>query len=132
MYTIAARICLILVVLIYFLVGSFLYFDPTRIGLIGLEFGSAETYTAIRVWGSFFYAVGILGCFGVFSKRWLLESLVAVTIVCWCVVTARLTGIMIDGIDPRQLTELRDESTGFAIALVGLACAVIGRHRPEG
>jgi hypothetical protein len=129
MLTTAARICLLLVVLIYFLVGYYLGAEPRRLEPYGFAFPNAENITAIRTWGGFFVATGLIGSFGVFAKKWTLPSLVAVTIVSGCVVTARLTGMVVDGVEPRQLAELRDESTGFAIALIGLAFAWFGGQR---
>lgn len=124
-----ARICLLLVVLIYFMVGYFLGFEPLRLEKYGYAFPNAENVTAIRTWGSFFVATGLIGSFGIFSKKWLLPSLVAVTIVSGCVVFTRVTGIFVDGLEPRQISELTDESTGLAIALVGLVCAWLGTRQ---
>lgn len=129
MLTTIARVCLLLVVLIYFLVGYYLGAEPRRLEPYGFAFPNAENVTAIRTWGGFFVATGLIGLFGVISKRWTLASLVAVTIVSGCVVAARLTGIVVDGMEPRQLSELRDEGTGFAIAVVGLVFAWLGHRR---
>jgi hypothetical protein len=126
MLTTVARICLLLVVLIYFLVGYYLGAEPRRLEPYGFAFPNAENITAIRTWGGFFVATGLIGSFGVFAKKWTLPSLVAVTIVSGCVVAARLTGMVVDGVEPRQLAELRDESTGLAIAIIGLAFAWFG------
>ncbi len=126
---IAARICLLLVVLIYFLVGYFLGAEPLRLEPYGFAFPNAENVTAIRTWGGFFVAIGLIGSFGVITKKWTLPALVAVTIASGCVVEFRLLGILIDGVEPRQLSELRDESTGFAIALVGLILAWLAQRR---
>jgi len=65
----------------------------------------------------------------VFAKQWTLPSLVAVTIVSGCVVFARITGIIVDGMEPRQVAELRDEGTGLVIAIVGLVFAWLGHRR---
>ncbi|MDH3977290.1 MAG: hypothetical protein OEU86_02145 [Gammaproteobacteria bacterium] len=111
---------LLLVVLIYFMVGSVLSFSPERIGIVGLEFIAAETSTAIRTWGGFFFAAGFIGSAGVILRRWSMPSAVAICIVSGCVVTARVSGIVIDGVDERQLSELRDEGLGLAIALGAL------------
>ena len=129
MLTTIARICLLLVVLIYFLVGYFLGAQPLRLEPYGFAFPNAENVTAIRTWGGFFVATGIIGSFGVLSRQWTLPSLVALTIISGCVVTARVTGILVDGLEPRQISELTDEGTGFAIALVGLIFALLGRRR---
>lgn len=129
MLTTIARVCLLLVVLIYFLVGYYLGFEPRRLEPYGFAFPNAENVTAIRTWGGFFVATGLIGSFGVIWKKWTLPALVAVSIVSGCVVAARLTGIVVDGVEPRQLSELRDESTGFAIALVGLVLAWLGHRR---
>lgn len=117
-----ARFFLLLDVLIYCMVGSFLYFGPKSVGIVGLDFDTPETITAIRVYGGFFYATAIIGSFGVVSLRWTLQSLVAVSIITGCVVAARLSGIVMDGVDERQLGELRDESLGLILALCGMLC----------
>ena len=129
MLTTIARICLLLVVLIYFLVGYFLGAEPQRLEPYGFAFPNAENITAIRTWGGFFVGVGLIGSFGVISKQWTLPSLVALTIVSGSIVTARLLGIAVDGVEPRQLSELRDEGTGLAIALGGLIFAWLGQRR---
>ena len=129
MLTTIARICLLLVVLIYFLVGYFLGAEPLRLEPYGFAFPNPENVTAIRTWGGFFVGVGLIGSFGVFSKQWTLPSLIALTIVSGSIVTARLLGMAVDGVEPRQLSELRDESTGFVIALVGLVLAWLGQRR---
>jgi len=129
MLTTIARVCLLLVVLIYFLVGYYLGAEPLRLAEYGFAFPNAENITAIRTWGGFFVATGIIGSFGVIWKKWTLPSLLALTIVSGSVVFARVTGILVDGMEPRQLAELRDEGTGFAIALVGLVFAWLGRRR---
>jgi len=130
MLTTIARVCLLLAVLIYFLVGYYLGFEPRRLEPYGLMLPNAENVTAIRTWGGFFFATGLIGCCGVFTKKWTLPALVAVSIVSGCVVIARLFGIAVDGVEPRQLSELRDETTGFAVALAGLVFAWLG-HRGD-
>jgi len=129
MLTNIARVCLLLVVLIYFLVGQYLAFDPQRLGAYGYAFPNAENITAVRTWGGFFFATGLIGCFGVFSRKWTLPALVVISIVSGCVVAFRLFGIAVDGVEPRQLSELRDESTGLAIAITGLVCGWLGARQ---
>lgn len=119
-FTWIARGLLLLDVLIYFMVGSFLVFDPQNVGIIGIKFVTPETTTAFRVYGGFFYGVAIIGSFGVLSRRWTLPSLVAMMIVSTCIVTMRLSGIVIDGVDERNLSELTDESSGVILAALGL------------
>ena len=123
-----ARVFLALDVLIFFYVGQILWLDPQRLGVAGLEFVSPETSTAVRTWGGFFVASGLIGLVGVLSRRWTLPSLVAVSIITGCVVAARLFGISVDGVEPRQLSELRDESLGLSLALLGLLCAWFGQR----
>jgi len=132
MLTTVARVCLLLVVLIYFMVGYYLGAEPQRLAPYGFAFPNAENITAIRTWGGFFVGTGLIGLFGVIWKKWTLPALVAVSIVSGCVVVARLTGIAVDGVEPRQLSELRDESTGFVIALIGLVFAWLGHRRATG
>ncbi len=126
------RIFLLLVVGIYFLVGGFLVFSPQTVGIVGLEFTTPETTTAIRVWGGFFFATGILGSFGVMSGRWTLQSLIAVAIVSACVVTLRLIGIVVDGVDERNLSELQDESLRLLLAWLGLVFYWLGVRNRTG
>ncbi|NND36464.1 MAG: DUF4345 family protein [Gammaproteobacteria bacterium] len=131
MLTTIARICLLLVVLIYFLVGYYLGAEPQRLAKHGFAFPNAENVTAIRTWGGFFVATGLIGSFGVIWKKWTLPALLAATLVSGSVVFARVTGIVVDGMEPRQLAELRDEGTGFAIAIVGLVFAWLGHRRGQ-
>ena len=120
---------LLLVVLIYFMVGSVLFLSPERVGIVDLQFIAAETSTAIRTWGGFFFAAGFIGGTGVIMRRWSLPSAVAISIVSGCIVTARLSGIVVDGVDERQLSELRDESMGLGIALGALFCLWLASRR---
>ena len=126
------RAFLLLVVGIYFTFGSFLAFSPQTVGIVGLEFVTPETTTAIRVWGGFFFATAILGSFGVLRARWTLQSLMAVAIVSACVVTLRLIGIVVDGADERNLSELQDESLGLLLAWLGLVFYWLGERKEIG
>ena len=127
-----ARVLLVLVVAIYFIVGCFMAISPQTVGINGLEFTTPETTTAIRVWGGFFFATGILGSFGIVSARWTLPSLIAVAIVSACLVTMRLTGIAVDGVDERNLSELRDEGLGLLLAWLGLVFYWLGVRKDFG
>jgi hypothetical protein len=56
-----SRFFLLLVVAIYYMVGSFLVLWPQTVGIVGLDFVGPETTTAIPVWGGFFYGTAIDG-----------------------------------------------------------------------
>lgn len=118
MYFTLARICLVLDALIFTMVGTFLFTDPA--GLQYLNIDAASGLTAIRIWGGMFIGIGIVGLICALSKSRIQDGLYLLLIVGSAIVATRIYGIAVDGVDPRQLSELRDESLGPVLAILGL------------
>jgi hypothetical protein len=118
MFLIIARLMLALDALIFVMVGTFLFADPT--GLEYLNIDSASGLTAIRTWGGLFIGVGLVGLIASAFKKWATQGLLVLFIISTMIVLTRLYGIAIDGFEPRQLGELRDESLGPILTIVGL------------
>ncbi|MBT8422037.1 MAG: DUF4345 domain-containing protein [Gammaproteobacteria bacterium] len=113
-----ARLFLILDALIFLMVGTFLLTDPASLPYIDLD--SASALTAIRTWGGMFIGVGIVGLIAGLNRSHIRPGLIIMLIISSMIVLVRLYGINVDGVEPRQLNELRDESLGPVLALVGL------------
>ena len=113
-----ARIVLILDALVFLMVGTFLFTDPGSLAYLNID--SAAGNTAIRTWGAMFIGIGIVGLVSSLNKKWVEQGLLALLIIGGLIVLARIYGIAVDGLEPKQTSELRDESLGPILALVGL------------
>jgi len=122
-----ARLCLILDALIFIMVGSFLLSDPTSLEYFNID--SAAGTTAIRTWGGMFIGVGTVGLLAALNRKWITQGLFIMLIIGGMIALTRLYGIAVDGLEPRQATELRDESLGPFLAIVGLACFWLHQRR---
>lgn len=124
-----ARIFLILVSLIFIMVGTFLFTDPKSMASLGFENMSPVAMTAIRTWGGFFWGTGLIGLIAASRERWLTQGLVTLFVIGSFVVLTRIYGIAVDGMEPKQLSELRDESLGPLLAGIGLIFAWLHQRR---
>ena len=113
-----SRLFLILDALIFLMVGSFLLTDPTSLQYFNID--SASGTTAIRTWGGMFIGVGMVGIISALNRQWITQGLLLLLIVGSMIVLTRVYGIAVDGLEPRQASELRDESLGPILAIVGL------------
>ena len=127
MCLIIARLLLILDALIFMMVGSFLLTDPTNLQYLNI--GSAAGTTAIRTWGGMFVGVGVVGLISALYKKWITQGLLILLIIGGMIVLTRIYGINVDGLEPRQTSELRDESLGPVLAIVGLAFCWLHQRR---
>ena len=118
MFLALARIFLILDALIFSMVGTFLLTNPS--GLQYLNIDSASGYTAIRTWGGMFIGVGIVGLVSCLDKRRIRQGLFVLLTIGSMIVLTRIYGISVDGTEPRQISELRDEILGPVLAGIGL------------
>ena len=124
---VAARILLIIDGLLYLLVGVGVATQPGLMEPIGIGLLNAAGVTTTRTWGALFAGVGITALVAAGRRDWVTVGLLLVTIVSACILIARVIGIWIDGVEPRQWIELRREGVGCAIALLGLALALAKR-----
>lgn len=122
-----ARVLLILDSLIFIMVGLFSVTDPT--GRENLDIVTASGITAIRTWGGLLFGVGLVGLIASLAKKWIAQGLFVLFVVGGMIVLSRLYGIAIDGVEPKQLTELRDESLGPLLAATGLFFLWIRQRR---
>ena len=125
-----ARVFLILDALIFAFVGQTLLTRPMLKENLGFELISPTGITAIRTWGGFFLGVGLIGLIAGCRKVWIVPGLFIVLIMGGLVVIARIAGIVIDGGEVTQWSELQDESLGPILAILGLIFA--GLHRRRG
>ena len=124
-----ARVFLVLDSLIFIMVGTFLFTDPKSMVSLGFENMSPVAMTAIRTWGGFFWGTGLIGLIAVSRTKWLTQGLVTLLVIGGFVVLTRLYGIAVDGIEPRQISELQDESLGPILASIGLIFVWLHRRR---
>ena len=124
-----ARIFLILDSLVFLMVGTFLFTDPKSMASLGFENMPPVAMTAIRTWGGFFWGTGLVGLIAATRAKWLTQGLVTLFIIGGLVVVTRLFGIAVDGVEPRQLSELQDESLGPILAAIGLVFVWLHRRR---
>ena len=127
MFLIIARLLLILDAVIFMMVGSFLLADPTNLQYLNID--SASGTTAIRTWGGMFVGVGAVGLISALYKKWITQGLMILLIIGGMIVLTRIYGINVDGLEPRQTSELRDESLGPVLAIVGLAFCWLHQRR---
>ena len=127
MLLLIARLLLILDAAIFVVVGTFLFTGPD--GLAYLNIVSGAGMTAIRTWGGMFIGIGMVGLIAACRKAWIRPGLSILFIIGSMVVLSRLYGIVVDGVEPRQISELRDESIGPLLALIGLILCWFGQRQ---
>jgi len=123
-----ARILLIIDALLYLLIGLGVAIRPEIMEGLGISLVSATGITTTRTWGALFTGAGLTALLTATKRDWVMVGLLLLVIVAVCILIARLYGIWIDGIEPRQWVELRREGIGCAIALAGLGLAFAGRR----
>ncbi len=126
---VAARILLIIDALLYLLIGFGVAVQPAMMEGLGIELISATGTTTTRTWGALFVGAGLTALLTATRRDWVIIGLLLLVIMAVCILVARVSGIWIDGIEPRQWIELRREGIGCAIALTGLGLALI-KPRP--
>ncbi len=126
---VTARILLIIDALLYSITGLSVSIQPGIMEGLGISLISATGITTTRTWGALFTGAGLTALLTATRRDWVMVGLLLITIIAACILAARIYGIWIDGIEPRQWIELRRESIGFAIALAGLGLAFAGHRR---
>ena len=127
MLLVIARLFLILNALIFAMVGTFLLTDPSSLQYLNID--TASGFTAIRTCGGMFIGIGIVRLTCAINKKWITQGLFALLIIGSMIVLTRLYGINLDGIEPRQISELRDESLGPILAIIGLLFSWLHQRR---
>jgi hypothetical protein len=125
-----ARVFLVLNALIFVFVGKILFRQPMLMENLGFELVSPTGITAIRTWGGFFLGTGLIGLIAATRARWTVPGLFIILIIGVVIfVDARIFDILIDGAEPLQWSELRDESLGAILAIIGLIFAALHSRR---
>lgn len=97
----------------------------------GLALLTSAGITTTRTWGALYVGVGLSGLAMAAYRDWLLPGLLLVVLAGLSILAARVLGIWIDGIDQRQLIELRREGIGFFLGLSGLVVGLAAVRRRE-
>jgi hypothetical protein len=126
---ITARIFLVLDALIFLLVGIFMFTGPAS--MENLDIVALSGTTAIRTWGGLLFGVGLTGLLAACRTRWVAQGLVLMLIVGSMIVCSRLYGMAVDGIDPKQIQELSNESLGPVLAAIGLVLLWVAERRAK-
>jgi hypothetical protein len=124
----AARILLIVDALLFLLIGLGVAIQPEIMEGLGISLISATGITTTRTWGALFAGAGLTALLTATRRDWVIVGLLLLVIMAACILIARVYGIWVDGIEPRQWVELRREGIGCAIGLVGLGLALAKRH----
>ena len=119
---------LLFAALLYAAVGVLVLINPNVMENMGIDFATPIGLTTIRTWGALFAGVGFSSLAMAVRREWLIPGLILVVVVGFFIVVARVSGMWMDGIEPRQWIELRREGIGFFIGLAGLIVALIGKR----
>jgi len=125
----AARILLIIDALLFLLIGLGVAVQPEIMEGLGISLVSATGITTTRTWGALFAGAGLTALLTATRRDWVIVGLLLLVIMAACILIARVYGIWVDGIEPRQWVELRREGIGCAIGLAGLGLA-LAKRRP--
>ena len=119
------RVILVFGTLLYFLIGRLFLVDPAdTIGHFGLTAPLPESMTMVRaIVGGFFLGLSATALYGLVMKRRTVASLWVIVTFVFCVLIGRVTGVLIDGAVPLNLSELRNETQGFIMYSVALLLA---------
>lgn len=127
----AARILLFINALLYLLIGLGVAIQPSLMEAIGIDLITATGVTTTRTWGALFAGAGVTALLAVTRRDWVIAGLWLLAIMGVSILITRLLGIWVDGIEPRQWVELRRETIGCALAILGLGLALAGQRRPS-
>ena len=126
-----ARTLLAISALLYVAVGVLVLINPNAMENMGIALVTPTGITTTRTWGALFTGVGLSSLAMAAYRDWLIPGLLLVVVIGFCIVAARVSGMWIDGIEPRQWIELRREGIGFLLGLMGLIIAVVSQRKPQ-
>jgi hypothetical protein len=118
-----ARIVMVYAALIFSFL-AFLYMLEPLEHIAGFGVSSSGTPEAINFMragpGALFAGMALTACLGLARPGLLRPCLAVIVLFNGCIVAGRLLGIVVDGVTPMQLTELRDEGISWLFFLAAL------------
>lgn len=116
------RAILLFATLLYFEIGRRFLLDPAAtIGRFGIALPQPVSLTTIRaIMGAFFFGLSVTACYGLVLRKRTIASLWVMVTFIFFVLCGRILGIQLDGADAINLSELRNEATGFALYVTAL------------
>ena len=111
------RAILLFATVLYFEIGRRFLFDPAgTIGRFSIVLPQPESVTSIRaIMSAFFLGLSATALYGLVRPNRMAASLWVLVTFIFFVLCGRLLGIEIDGASSINLSELRNEATGFCI-----------------
>ncbi|MDX2222763.1 MAG: hypothetical protein SFV21_08445 [Rhodospirillaceae bacterium] len=108
---------LALIVALYGMIGWLFNADPAgTMVAFGIGVEGAIGLTTVRIgYGMGFWTLALTALYGLIRPRHAYACLSLLTFMLACVVATRLTGFLTDGVDAKQITELRDEGLSFIV-----------------
>jgi hypothetical protein len=125
-----ARLLLLLDATLYVLIGIGVMLHPETMKDQGIAMVTATGITTTRTWGGLFTGVGAGGLVMSAKREFVGPGLLLFVVVAAAIVIARACGMWVDGLEPRQWTELRREGIGLGIALLGLGLLLRRGRQP--
>ncbi len=123
MLSIIARILILLDALIFIMVGTFIFTGAGDMVIFRDHDLSPAGLTGVRTWGGMFIGVSLSVIFLVARQSTAVQAGLVMFLIGSAVVLSRLYGIQVDGVEPKQFTELRDEALGPGLS--GLALVLM-------
>ena len=111
------RVVLALVTPLYTFIGYLFMTDPAgAMAGFSVELQGAIGHTTARIgYGMGFWSLALTALYGLLRPKHMFACLSLLTFMLLGVVLTRLTGFVMDGIDDKQWSELRDEGSSFVI-----------------
>lgn len=119
------RVILLFGAYLYFSIGRRFVFDPaTTAGHFGIVLPQPESMTMVRaIVGGFFWGMSATALYGLIRQNRTVASLWVLVTFIFFVLIGRVTGVLIDGSVPINLSELQNETQGFLMYAVALYLA---------
>ena len=117
------RIIVMYALLIFMFLAYLYIFEPLEhIAGFGISAsGAPESINFLRAGpGAFFLGMALFAAYGLARPKELYRCLWVLVIFNACIVAVRLFGILVDGVTPMQLRELRNEGLSWLLFVVSL------------
>jgi hypothetical protein len=117
-----ARVVMAYALLIFAFLGQLFFFDPLAgIASFGVTLAEPHSITFIRTsLGAMFVGFAVTALYGLARPRYFLACLWFLVVMNVCIVAARLYGFAVDGITPKNMSELRNEGLSTLLFIVAL------------
>jgi hypothetical protein len=125
---------LALIAALYAMIGWLFNADPAGTMVdFGIGVEGAVGLTTVRIgYGMGFWTLALTALYGLIRPRHAFACLSLLTFMLACVVATRLTGFLTDGVDAKQITELRDEGLSFVVFVAAWLAYPRARLHPPG